>query len=81
MKEYKSLKFPNNEKGQRQKLNALREYSQQGWTVTSETITAGRFRGSNACCLAFMCLPLAFCAGSTDGYINLTLERDIPENP
>lgn len=76
MKEYINLKFPNDATGQRMKLEALQSYGAQGWRVVSETITPGKFNGGNACCLALICLPLAFCAGSTDGEINVTLERD-----
>lgn len=74
-KEFMNLQFPNNTLGQTQKLEALQTYGAQGWKVASETITPGKFKGENACCLALICLPLAFCAGSTDGHINLTLER------
>lgn len=74
-KEYLNLQFPNNAAGQSQKLNALNTYSREGWRVASETITPGQFKGKDACCLALICLPFAFCAGSTDGTINLTLER------
>lgn len=76
MKEYITLQFPNDATGQRRKLEALQSYGAQGWRVVSETITPGKFKGGNACCLALICLPLAFCAGSTDGEINVTLERD-----
>ena len=74
-KEFINLQFPNNAGGQTRKLKALQTYGAEGWTVASETITPGKFKGQEACCLAIICLPLAFCAGSTDGYINLTLER------
>lgn len=76
MKEYMTLSFPNNAKGQTEKLNAIKTYGQQGWKIASETITAGKSNGGKACCLAFVCLPLAFTAGSTDGEINVTLEKD-----
>lgn len=74
-KEYTSLQFPNNAKGQAQKLKEIQTYAAQGWRVASETITPGKFKGKEACCYALICLPLAFCAGSTDGEINVTLER------
>lgn len=74
-KEYQTLQFPNNAKGQADKLQALQTCGADGWRVVSETITPGKFKGGNACCLALLCLPLAFCAGSTDGVINVTLER------
>lgn len=77
MKEYKTLKFSNNEKGQRQKIKELEELSRNGWRVVSETITQGKFRGKRACCLGLgFCLPCAFLAGSTEGSINVTLERE-----
>jgi hypothetical protein len=78
MKEYMALRFPNNAKGQTEKLNAIKTYGQQGWKIASETITAGKFNGGKACCWASTgcCLPLAFTAGSTDGEINVTLEKD-----
>ncbi len=74
-KEYKTLQFPNNKKGQADKLQALQTYGAEGWIVSSETITPGKFNGGTACCLAIICLPLAFIAGSSNGSINLTLER------
>jgi hypothetical protein len=42
-KEYKNLQFPNNEKGQADKLRALQTYGAEGWKVASETITQGKF--------------------------------------
>jgi hypothetical protein len=74
-KEFMNLQFQNTAKGQARKIETLQSYSAEGWRVTSETITPGKFKGGDACCLALICLPLAFLAGSTDGTINLTLER------
>jgi hypothetical protein len=74
-KEYMTLQFPNNVKGQADKLNALTTHGAEGWKVSSETVTPGKFKGGSACCLALICLPLAFMAGSSDGTINVTLER------
>jgi hypothetical protein len=62
MAKFKTLTFPNNDKGQRQKIKALQKATDQGWEVVSETITQGKFKGGNACCLAFLFLPCAFCA-------------------
>ena len=75
-KEYKTLQFPNTARGQADKVSSLQQHSSEGWTVASETITPGKFRGGDACCLALICLPLAFLAGSSNGVINLTLERE-----
>ena len=75
--EFKTLTFPNNEQGQAEKIKALQWYSEEGWEVVSENITQGRFRGTTAFCLAMLiCLPAAFCAGSSDGEITVTLKRD-----
>lgn len=77
--EFKTLNFPNNEKGQREKNQALQDYTSQGWEVVSENITQGKFRGGRACCLYTICAPLAFCAGSTTGEIIVTLKREKTE--
>ncbi len=80
--EYKTLTFPNNAQGQAEKIKALQWYSSQGWEVVSENITQGKFRGGTAFCLAVLiCLPAAFCAGSTDGEITVTLKRDTSRLP
>jgi hypothetical protein len=81
MKEYKYLKFPNNQQGQEEKLKALQEASSDGWRVISETITPGKFKGGKACCLFVIFAPCAFFAGHSDGEINITLERDVIEKP
>lgn len=78
MKEFKNLKFENSAAGQKKKLAALAEASKDGWSVNSETIEPGKFRGGDACCLFIICAPLAFLAGSTNGWIHLTLSRDRP---
>jgi hypothetical protein len=77
MKEFKYLKFPNTKEGQEEKIEALQEYSEDGWRVVAETITPGKFKGGDACCLFLICAPCAFLAGSTDGEINITLEREL----
>jgi hypothetical protein len=73
--EFKTLTFPNTPGGQTQKTAALQKESADGWEVVSETITPGKFNGGSACCLALIFLPLAFCAGSSDGTITVTLKR------
>ena len=75
--EFKTLTFPNNDTGRRRKINVMQEYVSQGWEVVSESITPGKFRGGTACCLAMMCaLPCAFCTGTTDGEITVTLKNN-----
>jgi hypothetical protein len=76
VKEYRNLRFPNTRAGQSQKIAAIKKLANQGWVVTSETIESGKFKGGNACCLFVVCPPLAFCAGSTNGFINVVLERE-----
>lgn len=75
-KEYISLQFANNAYGQKDKIKAIQQKSAEGWRVASETISPGKFNGGTACCLGLICLPLAFLAGSSDGYITVTLERE-----
>ncbi len=74
--EYRTLLFPNTAAGQEEKVKTINALSKEGWKVVSETITPGKFKGEKACCLAIICLPFGFCAGSTEGTINVTLERD-----
>ena len=74
--QFKNLTFPNTPKGQKQKIMTLQKEAAEGWVVVSETITQGEFKGKKACCSAFICLPTALCAGSTDGTINVTLKKD-----
>lgn len=75
--EFKTLTFPNTEAGRQQKIRELQWYSTQGWEVVSESVTQGKFRGGTAFCLSVLvCLPAAFCAGTTDGEITVTLKRD-----
>lgn len=81
--EFKTLKFPNNEKGQQLKVDALREASSKGWrliseTITNETIDVGD-TSRNAACLCFLCGPFCtpFLMSPTTraGSINLTFSR------
>jgi hypothetical protein len=79
MKEYQHLQFPNTTEGQQKKVKTLESMSRVGWRITSETITPGKFNGEKACCYYLICAPCAFLAGSSDGTINLTLEREKEE--
>ena len=76
MKEFKTLKFENNATGQRAKIEALAQASKEGWVVVSETIEPGKFNGGKACCLFIIFAPCAFLAGSSDGFIHVTLSRE-----
>ncbi|MFA6145940.1 MAG: hypothetical protein WC697_01230 [Patescibacteria group bacterium] len=79
MKQYRHLYFPNNNKGQIEKIKTLEEESKKGWRVTSETISPGHFQGDKACCFFLIFAPCAFFAGSTNGQINVTIEREVAE--
>src|SRR5690349_16946754 len=89
MAEVKTLQFPNTEEGQRQKVQTLKLYLDQGWSVISETITQGQFKGQDACCLsasgAACCgpcgLPLGFSAGYTGSVITVTLSHPSSNAP
>jgi hypothetical protein len=54
----------------------MNHLTKKGWKVVSENISSGRFKGKTACCYALICLPLGFAAGSTDGEIVVTYERE-----
>jgi hypothetical protein len=75
MPEVKTLQFLNTPEGQARKNEALVEHLQAGWSIVSETVTPGHIKGSQACCLATICLPLGFAAGRTEGVISVTLQR------
>lgn len=83
MAEFKTLQFPNSAKGQAQKIEFLNEHSREGWRVATETITPGKFRGEEACCLTLSGLaccgpfgaPMGLAAGHDDGTITVTLTR------
>ena len=75
MAEFKTLTFPNTPQGQKEKVEALARYTNEGWHVVAETVTPGKFRGGDACCLFLICAPLAFLAGHHDDIITVTMQR------
>jgi hypothetical protein len=75
MAEFKTLTFENTPKGQKEKVQILSVHANEGWRVVSETVTPGKFRGTDACCLFIICVPLAFLAGHHDDTITVTLQR------
>lgn len=76
MPELRTLQYPNTSDGQKQKLRDLQAHVSRGWKIVSETITPGHIKGTEACCLAAICLPLGFIAGRDPGTINVTLQYD-----
>lgn len=76
MAEFKILQFEDTPKGQQQKVAALSQWTQAGWKVVGETLTPGRYEGEKGCCLALICLPLAFLTPKTPGTITVTLQHD-----
>lgn len=75
MAEFKTLTFSNTPAGQREKVAELTRLHAQGWRVVSETITSGKFKGGEACCLFLICAPFAFFAGHKDDMVTVTLQR------
>lgn len=81
--EFKTLKFPDTEDGQRQKIAAMSEASAKGWKLVSETITSESVdlgdSARKAACLCFLCGPFCtpFLMNPTkkNGCINLTFSR------
>lgn len=71
-KEYCTIKYKNNRRGIINKDKDAKRYAASGWEVVSESIEQGKFKRNDACCLGVLCLPLAFLAGSTEGYIVVT---------
>lgn len=81
MPEFKTLQFPNTPRGQADKVQALQRETSQGWSVVSETIVAGKFKGGQACCLFLIFAPCAFLAGHQDDIITVTLQRESAGQP
>src|SRR5207244_6356336 len=82
MPDFRTLNFPNTPAGQQRKVQTLAQWSAMGWTVVSETITPGKYEGGTACCLATLCLPLAFLTPKDAGIITVTLQnRDGAPHP
>ncbi len=73
---FHTLRFVSDENGQRRKVESLNWLSSQGWTVVSENIEPGQFKGDDACCFAAICLPLAFAAGSTPNIAVVTVQHE-----
>ena len=76
MIEFRILRFANSASGQNRKVEVLRLYAAAGWRVAGETVTQGRFKTGEACCLALIWPPLGFLAGHEQGWITVTLQRD-----
>lgn len=74
--EYKTLKFPNDKDGLRQKDASLTQLAAGGWRVVSESVETGHTKGGEACCLASICFQMGFLAGRTPGSIVVSLARE-----
>lgn len=75
MAEFMTVQFPNTAAGQTAKTKKLTELAREGWSVVSETITAGEFNKEKACCFFLIFAPCAFLAGHKEGTITVTLSR------
>ena len=73
--EFKTVKYPNNRRGIKKKNAESVRLINEGWKIQSESIEQGKFRGGDACCFGVVCLPCAFLAGSSDGYIVVTYAK------
>jgi len=71
-----TLRFLADANGQQRKVESLNWLSANGWHVASETIEQGNMKGSEACCLALICLPFGFAAGRTPNVTVVTMQRD-----
>lgn len=76
LKQFETLRFTADAKGQSDKNSVLTYLTQRGWQITSETIEQGHFKGDEACCLALICLPLGFAAGRTPNVAVVNIQRD-----
>jgi hypothetical protein len=76
VRHFRTLKFPNDELGIREKNRTLTQLTTEGWHIDSESIMSGHLKGTQACCLATICLPMGFLAGRTPGEIVVSLVRE-----
>ncbi len=74
--EYRTLKFPNDKDGLRQKDESITQLAASGWRVVGESIEGGHIKGGKACCLVSICLPMGFLAGRTPGSVVVSLARE-----
>ena len=78
MTQFETLRFLADAKGQARKNATLTYLSDRGWHVTGESIEQGKFKGSDACCLALICLPLGFAAGHDTNVAVVSIQRAAP---
>lgn len=76
MFEYHTERFSNDAAGLSEKDSFCGRMADDGWTIASESIEPGHLKGSQACCLATLCIPLGFAAGRTTGTIVVTFKRE-----
>lgn len=74
--EVRTKKYLNNAEGIAEKNRDITEAYKYGWTILNENIEQGHMKGSQACCLATICLPLGFAAGRTEGKIIVSYTRE-----
>jgi hypothetical protein len=75
--EYYTVKFHNDGAGLHEKNAITSQMSAQGWYISQESIEPGHMKGGEACCLFSICMPLAFLAGRTSGFIAVTFAREV----
>lgn len=73
-----TLRYEASPTGQQFKNSVLIFLTGQGWRILSESVQPGHKKGGEACCLAFICLPLGFAAGRTPDVVLVNLANDNP---
>ena len=74
--EYRTVKFRNDRAGLAERNAYIGTMSNDGWHIVSELIEQGHLDGDQACCLATLCLPLAFLAGRTASEVTVTFAKE-----
>ena len=79
--EYYTVKFPNDSNGVAQKNAYTSRMVKDRWFISGESVEKGHVKGEEVCCGLMVCLPFAFLAGRTPGFIVVNYAREIPSGP
>lgn len=72
---YQTFEFPNNPKGQKQKIKKIYDMKAQGWKIDREDIIPSSFNACTGFILLIICFPLVL-FGYTTGKIVITFVPD-----
>jgi ribosomal protein L40E len=78
--QYHTVRFENDDSGLAEKNAYTARMARDGWRISSEAIEGGHMKGEEACCGALICLPFAFLAGRTPGFIVVTYAREYSDS-